>query len=109
VITSEWKLVVGIDGRNDRNGDALFLPLGSHLNLLGGTSGLENSENGEAAEEKVIFRVRNSRRHVSMNISWLLRSGSTSKSARSQLGKSEDCNRHSSITSKMLANFQANE
>jgi hypothetical protein len=52
VVTGEWKLAVGINGRNDRNSGALSLPLGSHHNLSGGTSGLENSENGEAAEEK---------------------------------------------------------
>jgi hypothetical protein len=79
VITSKWKLVVGFDGRNDQNGGALSLPLGSHHNLSGRTSGLKNSESKEVAEEKVRFRVRNSRRHVSMSISWLLRSGITSK------------------------------
>jgi hypothetical protein len=55
--------------RNDWNGDTLSLSLGSHRNLSGGTSGLENLENGEAAEKKVRFRVRNSRRHVGMSIS----------------------------------------
>ena len=64
MITSKWKLAVGIDGWNDRSNDALSLPLGSHRNLSGGMSGLENSENGEATEEKVRFRIRNSRRHV---------------------------------------------
>jgi hypothetical protein len=79
VITSEWKLVVGIDGCNDRNGGSLSLPLGSHHNLSGGMNRLKNSKNGEATEEKVRFRVRNSRRHVGMSISWLLRLGITSK------------------------------
>jgi hypothetical protein len=79
VITSEWKLAVGIDGWNDRNGGALSLPLGSHHNLSGGTSGLENSENGEAVDEKVRSRVGNSRRYIGMSISWLLRSDITSK------------------------------
>jgi hypothetical protein len=79
VITSEWKRAVGIDGWNDRNGGASSLPLGSHRNLSGGTSGLKNSESGEAVEEKVRVRVRNSRRHIGMSISWVLRSGITSK------------------------------
>jgi hypothetical protein len=79
VITSEWKLVVGINGWNDRNGDVLSLPLGSHHNFSGGMSGLENSENGEAEEEKVRFRVRDSKRHVGISISWLLKSGITFK------------------------------
>jgi hypothetical protein len=42
VITSKWKLVVGFDGRDDRSNDALPLPLGSHCNLSGRTSGLRN-------------------------------------------------------------------
>ena len=79
MITSEWKLVVGIDGRNDRNGGTLSLPLRRHPNLSSGMSGLGNSESGEATEHKVRFRVRNSRRHVGMSISWLLKSGITSK------------------------------
>jgi hypothetical protein len=79
MITREWKLAVGIDGWNDRNGGALSLPFGSHHNLSGGASGLENSENGEAVEEKLRFRVRDSRRHVGMGISWLLKSSITSK------------------------------
>jgi hypothetical protein len=79
VITNERKLVVGIDGWNDRNNDALSLPLGSHDNLSGRASGLENLENGEETEEKVRFRVQDSRRHVGMSISWFLRSGITSK------------------------------
>jgi hypothetical protein len=44
MITSEQKLAVGIDGRNDRSNGALSLPLGSHRNLSGGMSGLRNSE-----------------------------------------------------------------
>jgi hypothetical protein len=79
VDNGEWKLAVGINGQNDWNGDALSLPLGSHHNLSGGTSGLENLENREAAEEKVKFRVQNSRRHVGMSISWLLKLGITSE------------------------------
>ena len=79
MVTSEWKLAVGINRWNDQNDDALSLLLGSHRNLSGGTSGLENSENGKAVEEKVRFRVRNSRRHVGMSISWLLKLGITSK------------------------------
>jgi hypothetical protein len=52
MITSEWKLTVGIDERDERNDDALSLPLGSHRNLSGRTSGLKYSESREAAEEK---------------------------------------------------------
>jgi hypothetical protein len=79
VITSEWKLAVGIDGWNDRSNDTLSLPLGGHRNLSGGASGLKNSESGEVAEVKARVRIRNSRRHVGMCISGLLRLGITSK------------------------------
>jgi hypothetical protein len=40
VVTSKQKLVVRIDGRDDRSNDVLPLPLGSHRNLSGGMSGL---------------------------------------------------------------------
>jgi hypothetical protein len=40
VVTNKWKLAVGVDGRDDYSNGALPLPLGSHRNLLGGTSGL---------------------------------------------------------------------
>jgi hypothetical protein len=44
MITSERKLVVGIDGRDDRSSDALSLSLGSHCNLSGETCGFRNLE-----------------------------------------------------------------
>jgi hypothetical protein len=44
MVTSKQKLAVGIDGRDDHSSDALPLPLGSHCNLSGGTSGLKNLE-----------------------------------------------------------------
>jgi hypothetical protein len=43
VITSEWKLAVGVDGRDDCSSGALPLPLGGHRDLSGGTSGLRIS------------------------------------------------------------------
>jgi hypothetical protein len=41
IITYERQLVVGIDGRNNRSGRILTLPLGRHLNLIGKLSGSE--------------------------------------------------------------------
>jgi hypothetical protein len=35
MITCERQLAVGIDGRNNRSGGILTLPLGRHLNLVG--------------------------------------------------------------------------
>jgi hypothetical protein len=41
VVTSEWELTVGVDGRDDCSSGALPLPLGGHRDLSGGTSELE--------------------------------------------------------------------
>jgi hypothetical protein len=41
MITCERQLAVGIDGRNNRSGRILTLPLGRHHNLVGGLSGSE--------------------------------------------------------------------
>jgi hypothetical protein len=43
VVTSEWKLAVGVDGRDDCSSGALPLPLGGHCGLSGGTSRLKIS------------------------------------------------------------------
>jgi hypothetical protein len=43
VVTSEWKLAVGVDGRDDCSGGALPLPLGGHRDLSGGMSRLRIS------------------------------------------------------------------
>jgi hypothetical protein len=40
VVTSEWKLAVGVDGRDDCSVGALPLPLGGHRYLFGRTSRL---------------------------------------------------------------------
>jgi hypothetical protein len=40
VVTSEWKLTVEVDGRDDCSSDALPLPLGSHRDFLDETSEL---------------------------------------------------------------------
>ena len=48
MVTSEWKLAGGVDGRDDCSSGALPLPLGGHRDLFGRTSRLGNS--GEAEE-----------------------------------------------------------
>jgi hypothetical protein len=40
VITNEWKLAVGVDGRDDCSSGALPLPLGGHRDLSDGMSRL---------------------------------------------------------------------
>jgi hypothetical protein len=41
MITYKRQLAVGIDGRNNRSGRILTLPLGRHLNLVDELSGSE--------------------------------------------------------------------
>jgi hypothetical protein len=48
VVTSKWKLAIGVDGQDDCSSGALPLPLEGHRDLSGGTSRLGNS--GEAEE-----------------------------------------------------------
>jgi hypothetical protein len=60
VVTSEWKLAVGIDGRDDSSSGALPLPLGGHHDLSGGTSGLGISRKKRNDQrEKVKLGLRN--------------------------------------------------
>jgi hypothetical protein len=75
VVTSEWKLFVGIDWQDDRNSSASSLPLGRHCGLSSDVGGLRNSGNGKVVEEKVRTRVQNSRGDVSRSMSWRDKSG----------------------------------
>jgi hypothetical protein len=54
VVTSEWKLAVGVDGRDDRSSGALPLPLGGHRDLSGGTSGLGISGKQRNARREIV-------------------------------------------------------
>jgi hypothetical protein len=57
------------------------LPLGGHCSLSSEVDRLRNLETREATEEKARVRVQNSRGYVSINMSWLDKSGA--KNARS--------------------------
>jgi hypothetical protein len=60
VVTSEGKLVVGVDGRDDCSSDALPLPLGGHRDLFGGASRLRISgKQRNGLREKVKFGLGN--------------------------------------------------
>jgi hypothetical protein len=58
MITTERKLVVGIDGRDDRSSDALSLSLGSHCNLSGETCGFRNLEKQRSGRGKSEVRAQ---------------------------------------------------
>jgi hypothetical protein len=49
VVTDKWKLAIGIDWRDDRNHNALSLPLGSHHGLSSEVGKFKNSGNKKAA------------------------------------------------------------
>jgi hypothetical protein len=90
VVTSEWKLVVRVDGRDDCSSGALPLPLGGHHNLCGETSGLENSEEAEERmKRKSESRARKSKRHVGASINGVSLVGHYLLSARSLLRKTK--------------------
>jgi hypothetical protein len=75
VVTGKWKLVVGIDWRDDQYNNALSLPLGSHRGLSSDVGGFKNSENRKAVEEKARARVRNSKGYISRSMGWRDKSG----------------------------------
>ena len=59
VVTSKWKLAVGVDGWDDCSSSALPLPLGDHHDLSGETSRLGISgkqRNGRGEKEKLGLR-----------------------------------------------------
>jgi hypothetical protein len=70
MITSERKLVVGVDGRDDWSNDALSLPLGSHCNLSGGTSGFRNLEKQRSGRGKSEVRARKSKKARRHEYKW---------------------------------------
>jgi hypothetical protein len=75
VITSEGKLVVGVDGRDERSSGALPLLFWRHRDLSGGTNKLEISgkrRSGSKAKSEV--RAQKSKKHVGASInrvSWV--------------------------------------
>ena len=75
VVTSEWKLAFGVDGRDDCSSGDLSLPLGGHRDLSGRTSRLGNlGEAEERMKRKSESRVHKSKRHVDAStngVSWV--------------------------------------
>jgi hypothetical protein len=67
VITSEGKLAIGVDGRDECSSGALPLPLGGHRNFFSsGGSGLGNSgEAGEREKRESEARARKSKKGTS--------------------------------------------
>jgi hypothetical protein len=106
LITGKRKLAIGVDGPNDRSSNTLSFPFGGHHNLSSEVGGLKSSGNREAAEEKARIRVQNSRGHVSINMSWLDKSGSKCQIITRKSGNHKH---HSGITSKMPGSLQTHK
>jgi hypothetical protein len=105
VVTSEGKLAVGVDGRDDCSSGALPLPLGRHRDFSGRASGLENlGEAEERMKRKSEARARKSKRHVgvSINGSNVLGSGTISK-VSDHYSEKQKPQASPAVTSKMLA------
>jgi hypothetical protein len=76
VVTREWQLVVGVDGRDDCRDEALLLPFRRHCNLAGGTN--RNKISGKqrnCSRRKCEVRAQKSKLHVGASINGVSRVG----------------------------------
>jgi hypothetical protein len=69
MVTREWQLTVGVDGRDNSHGEALPLPFQRHLNLAGGTnrSGILRKQRS-GSRRKYEVRAQKSKAHVETSI-----------------------------------------
>jgi hypothetical protein len=76
VVTRQWQLAVGVDGRDDCRGGALPLPFRRHRNLTGGTNRSEIlGKQRSGSRRKYEVRTRKSKLHVSTSINGVSRVG----------------------------------
>jgi hypothetical protein len=89
VVTCEWQLAVGVDGRNDYRSRILALPLGRHRNLASGSNKGEIIEKQRSVlKRKCEVRAQNSRAQVDMSINGVFPGWAPFlKRAKSSLGK----------------------
>jgi hypothetical protein len=89
MVTREWQLTVGVDWRDDSHGGALFLPLGRHRNLAGGSNGGKISgKQKSGSRRKCEVRAQKSKAHVGMSINRAFLGWEPfMKRAKSSLGK----------------------
>jgi hypothetical protein len=76
VVTREWQLAVGVDGRDDCRDGALLLPFRCHCNLAGGTN--RNKISGKqrnGSRRKCEVRAQKSKLHVGASINGVSRVG----------------------------------
>jgi hypothetical protein len=91
MVTREWQLTVGVDGRDDCHGGALPLSFRRHHIFAGGTnrSGISGKQMS-GSKRKCEVRAQKSKAHVDTSINgvfpgWAL----FLKSAKSSLGKAK--------------------
>jgi hypothetical protein len=76
VVTREWQLAIGVDGRDDFHDGALPLPFQRHRNLAGGTNRSEISvKQWSGSRRKCEVRARKSKLHVGASINGVSRVG----------------------------------
>jgi hypothetical protein len=69
MVTSEWKLAVGVDGRNDCSNGAMPLLLWRHRDLSGGASRIKISgKQRSGSKGKSEVRAQKSKKHVDASI-----------------------------------------
>jgi hypothetical protein len=104
VITSEGKLAVGVDGRDDCSSGALPLPLGGHRDFFSGeVSGLRNS--GEAEERmkrESEARARKSKKARRREYKWGFLGLALFLKCQITTQKSKSIKHYLAVTSKML-------
>jgi hypothetical protein len=104
VITSEGKLAVGVDGRDDCSSGALPLLFGGHRDFSGGASRLRNS--GEAEERmkrKSEVRAQKSKKARRHEYKWGFLGRALFLKCQITTRKRKSIKHHSAVTSKMLA------
>jgi hypothetical protein len=89
MVTREWQLTVGVDGRNDSHGGALPLLFRRHRNLVGGTNRSRISgKQRSGSKQKCEVRAQKLKAHVDTSINGAFPGQAVFlKSVKSSLGK----------------------
>jgi hypothetical protein len=91
MVTHEWQLTVGVDGRDDCHDGALPIPFRCHRNLAGGMnrSGISGKQMS-GSKRKCEVRAQKSKAHINTSINGVFPSRALFlKSVKSSLGKAK--------------------
>jgi hypothetical protein len=100
VVTCEWQLTVGVNGRDDCHGGALPLPFRCHHNLVGGTnkSGISGKQSG--SKQKCEVRAQKSKAHVDTSINGVFSGQTLFLKVPSHHSRKQNFRHDSAVTSK---------